>query len=158
VPDLPASPPILRVPDFRPPMFTAAHLDAWFNFAGPAENDIPAHEAIRDAENVAMRAIHIARRIRDDIPIETQTEHDGRAIAATFQAFATAINDYAPDSADKTAAMHCVRLAFQLAREGLVVRQRTARGLESLWMHLHGQAIDQLYAARMWACAAVDGR
>ena len=92
-------------------MMTDAQRAAWFTYHAPTEETAPKYAAIQSAENNVILDV-------------TQTSYEGvdvqvlyRCINAACKRFAEIIDTYAPDSADKTAAIRCVRLARNLFNE-----------------------------------------
>lgn len=92
--------------------FTAEQLDNWFLYHAPTEETKPKYAAIRDAEADAIANI-------------TQTHYEVggdaaqvyREVNRSTRRMAEVIDAHAPDSADKTAAIRCVRLARNLFNE-----------------------------------------
>ncbi len=89
-------------------MLTADQLDHWFTYHQPTEEQKPKYAAIRDAEQAAMR-----------ISWADASSHD--EVNAVLRLFVEIIDLYAPDSADKTAAIRCVRIARNAINEALVL-------------------------------------
>lgn len=94
-------------------MMTSEQRDNWFRFHAPTEETKAKHIAIRAAE---LRA---AMDIDDALGNFTGAEAFARINAACL-AFAEVIDAEAPDSADKSAAIRCVRLARNAANEAVV--------------------------------------
>lgn len=112
-------------------MPTPELLAHWFTFTPPASAaDKDRHVAIRDAETVCATAISEAITVGDFPAITT----------ATF-AFATVINEQAPESADKTAAIRCVRIARMAANEAVLQARKIGTS------KTEGQAADYIQAA-----------
>ena len=93
-------------------MMTQDQIDNWFTYHAPTDETAPKYQAIRDAEQACITDI-------------TQTHYEvGGDIAQVYKYinlntrhFAEVIDANAPDSADKTAAIRCVRLARNLFNE-----------------------------------------
>lgn len=108
-----------------------------FHYIAPTDATIPRYDAVRAAERACRQAI-------------TDTEYAERtnafnAINAACRDFAAVIEAQAPNCADRTTAIRCVRLARMEANEGV------ATGQERTCQAWH----DALRQARMWACAAI---
>ena len=90
---------------------TPEQLDNWFSYHPPTDETAPKYAAIRVAEQNVILDV-------------TQTSYEGVEVAvlhgrinAACKRFAMVIDSLAPDSADKTAAIRCVRLARNLFNE-----------------------------------------
>jgi len=128
-------------------------LAHWFTFVPPSTPEEAAkHVAIRDAETVCAEAVANAI-TAGDFPAVT---------AATF-AFATVINEQCPESADKTAAIRCVRIARMAANEAVLQSrkiataktERQAGDLATLANQCGGLALQHLTLARYQASASI---
>ena len=103
-------------------MPTPELLAHWFTFTPPVnEADKDRHVKIRDAETVCAEAVSVAIQAGDFPAITT----------ATF-AFATVINEQAPESVDKTAAIRCVRIARMAANEAVLFARKADAGFNEL--------------------------
>lgn len=94
-------------------MMTPDQLDNWFRYHPPTDETKPKYMAIRAAEHGA------AQDINDAVGNFAGAEAFNR-INATCKAFAVVIDTEAPDSADKSAAIRCVRLARNAANEAVI--------------------------------------
>ena len=95
-------------------------LDRHFTYHAPTEDVAPKYAAIRAAE---FKAHILFAQLRErSAPAEGQplTVEDCDAVNETTRALAEAIDVNAPDSADKTAAYRCVRLARNGANEWIM--------------------------------------
>lgn len=139
-------------------MMTPDQLDNWFRYHAPTDETRPKYAAIRVAEEAAHVAIaHVkAGRAWDGdangiVTPDTKADFQRLAYAyvnQTCRAFAVVIDQSAPDSADKSAAIRCVRLARNCVNEGV------ALGLAAdvfCWT----QAQEQLRLARFQANSAI---
>ena len=139
-------------------MMTPEQLYNWFTFHPPTEETKPKYAAIRAAGEAAHVAIaHVKAGRAWDGDVDTMVQPADKAdyqrlayayVNQTCRAFAEAIDVNAPDSADKAAAIQCVRLARSCANEGV------ALGLADdafLWT----QAQEQLRLARFQANSAI---
>lgn len=134
-------------------------LDAWFTYHAPTEATAPKYAAIRDGEKACRVAIV------DVLHNYTMRPPDAyAAINAATRTFADVINEQAPDSADKTAAIRCLRLARNAANEVIALRAehglKMAASLVAMVDSFDGYAMEQILAARWQANAAValDGK
>jgi len=134
-------------------MPTPELLAHWFTFTPPVnEADKDRHVKIRDAETVCAEAVSNAITAGDFPAITT----------ATF-AFATVINEQAPESADKTAAIRCVRIARMAANEAVLQSrkiataktERQAGDLATVANQCGGLALQHLTLARYQASASI---
>lgn len=89
-------------------------LDNWFTYHAPTEETAPKYAAIRAAE------IGCALDIDDAIADDCDRSIRFNRINAATRRFAEVIDANAPDSADKSAAIRCVRLARNAANEAIV--------------------------------------
>lgn len=128
---------------------TTDQLDNWFTYHPPTDEQKPKYAAIRDAE----------LRCRDLEKHGTVT-HD--RVNATLRDFVGVIDAHAPDSADKTAAIRCVRIARNALNEALVLCDIVAnaaapslRGQAAVIDVLLDEAGRQLCLARWQANSAI---
>lgn len=103
-------------------MMTPEQRDNWFTYHVPTEVTKPKYTAIRAAE------IGTSMAIDDAIGNFTGPDAFNRINAACL-AYADVIDTQAPDSADKSAAIHCVRLARNAANEAVVADVEHANDL-----------------------------
>lgn len=103
---------------------TTEQLDNWFTFHPPTDETRPKYEQLRQLEKDTYIRVGESC-IRPNIP--QQAAHD--AVNAATRAFAEAIDALAPDCADKSAAIRCVRLARMAANEYIAGRPAGAPGL-----------------------------
>ena len=101
---------------------TPEQRENWFNYHAPTDETKPKYTAIRAAE---LRA---AMDIDDALGNFTGQERFDRINAACL-AFADVIDALAPDSADKSAAIRCVRLTRNAANEAAVAEPDHANDL-----------------------------
>lgn len=90
---------------------TSEHLDNWFSYHAPTDETAPKYAAIRETEQHVVQSI-----------TQAHFENVGTValygcVNAACKRFAMVIDSLAPDSADKTAAIRCVRLARNLFNE-----------------------------------------
>lgn len=131
---------------------TQEQLDNWFGYHPPTEETAPKYAAIREAEQ------QCARELVDALGGLALNQAPFARINAATRCFAEAIDANAPDSADKSAAIRCVRLARNAANEAVVVFGEAARGStasETRFPFLLQVLAEQLLLARWQACAAV---
>lgn len=90
---------------------TQEQLDKWFTYHAPTDETAPKYAAIRASEQNVILDV-------------TQTSYEGVSVVVLHgrinvacKHFAMVIDAQAPDSADKTAAIRCVRLARNLFNE-----------------------------------------
>lgn len=125
---------------------TPEQLDNWFSHHAPTEETAPKYAAIRAAEFECHKlgaSLTMAE--------YTATTDDYAAINATLRAFAEAIDANAPDSADKTAAIRCVRLARNCFNE------QVASAINGFPVHINmvAEGARQLVLARFQANSAI---
>ena len=130
---------------------TADQLDNWFTYHAPTDETAPKYAAIRDAELYCTTWI-------------TQTHYevggDVKQVYAEInrvtRRMAEVIDANAPDSADKTAAIRCVRLARNLfnewATQNSMPKERREWGTPQI---LFSAAEVELCKARMQANSAI---
>jgi hypothetical protein len=95
---------------------TPEQLDNWFTYHAPTPETAPKYAAIVKAQLDADFAVGVFASPDCDDPAHVR--HDN--INAALRDFAVVIDTNAPDSADKTAAIRCVRLARNAANEAVV--------------------------------------
>jgi hypothetical protein len=93
---------------------TAEQLDNWFTYHAPTEETTPRYAAIREAEAACVHGFNHVNACVDE-PAGVGYGN----INACARAYAIAIDTNAPDSADKTAAIRCVRIARNAANEAV---------------------------------------
>lgn len=127
-------------------MMTPDQLDNWFNWHTPTEEQKPKYRAIRAAEQ-ECHALGASLTMAE----YTATMADYERINATLRAFAEAIDQNAPDSADKTAAIRCVRLARNCFNE------QVASGIHGfpVYINLVAEGARQIVLARFQASGAI---
>ena len=114
---------------------TTETLDLWFVGHPPTDETRPLYAAIRDAEHAlhteVFNAVYVAGgRVIASYGTDLDALHEAARtvtaaelfdrVNASARAFAIAIDASAPESADKTAAIRCVRLARNAANEAVV--------------------------------------
>lgn len=129
---------------------TPDQLDNWFTYHAPTDETAPKYAAIRHAESAVVFDI-------------TQTSYEGVTCAvlhtrinAVTRHFAETIDALAPDSADKSAAIRCVRLARNFFNEWAVESQKPAG--DRSWADpvvLFDRAVFELTRARFQANSAI---
>lgn len=104
-------------------MISDAQLDAWFTYHPPTEEQKPRYAAIREAE---LAAVVLPLALANFVLARggAVPEHD--AVNAAFRHCVEVIDAFTPDSADKSAAIRCVRLARMAMNEGIVHAKRMA--------------------------------
>lgn len=123
----------------------AINLDH-FRYHAPTGETSPKYAAIRDAERVCHELVG-SLYSSEYFPA---TEHYER-INATLLTFAQSIDANAPDSADKTAAIRCVRLARNAMNEHLTC----CLSGTPVRMNMLSEATRQLVLARFQANSAI---
>lgn len=103
---------------------TPDQLDNWTTYHQPTDETSPKYAAIREAEEAMHNAIFGEvwrfREARDNATTDAPINVPNYAVVnLAARAFLVAIDTHAPDSADKTAAFRCVRLARNAANEAL---------------------------------------
>ena len=126
-------------------MMTPEQLDRWFTYHAPTKETAPKYDAIRAAEIDAKSCITA---ILNGGALGTY-EH----VNARCRDFAEVIDANAPDSADKSAAIRCIRLARNAMNEA--VKLTTDRGPGAVVIELCQQAGRELRAARWQANSAI---
>ena len=104
-------------------MMTPEQLDNWFTYHPPTEETAPKYAAIRAAEE-AVHALFYRIRSRDLPDAMPLSPAVCDLVNAATRTFAEVIDANAPDSADKSAAIRCVRLARNGANETIMVSLR----------------------------------
>jgi hypothetical protein len=95
--------------------FTKDQLDNWFTYHPPTDETAPKYDAVRRGQLDADFGIAIS--VAVDSPDPDAVRYGN--INAVTRNFAEIIDANAPDSADKTAAIRCVRLARNAANEAV---------------------------------------
>ena len=102
-------------------MITPEQLENWTVYHAVTDDTGPRYAAIRDAERAFHDAVFVAvydiREQHKTNPPKYAVAYDEVSLAARM--FIEVIDAQAPDSADKTAAIRCVRLARNAANEAL---------------------------------------
>ena len=91
---------------------TPEQLDNWFSYHAPTEETAPKYRAIRDAADAVTANVTMTHY---EVGGDVKAQYD--EINRATRRFAEVIDANAPDSADKTAAIRCVRLARNLFNE-----------------------------------------
>lgn len=91
-------------------MIAPEQLDNWFTYHAPTDDTKPKYAAVRDAEQHAHEVIASLRGRRLAVT-------DCDVVNESLRHFVSVIDANAPDSADKSAAIRCVRLARNGANE-----------------------------------------
>lgn len=125
---------------------TPEQIDNWFTDHPPTDETAPKYAAIREAESTCHEVLITEL----EGPVRGAS-HD--AINAACKAFAVAIDERAPDCADKSAAIRCVRVARNAANEAVAVM--LASGGSGFDVEIERQARDNLRAARWQANSAI---
>lgn len=123
-------------------MMTEAQREAWFTYHPPTEETAPKYAAIRAAEAACAHGLTMGIGLVDEPP-HVRFGH----INSACEAFAVAIDEQAPDSADKSAAIRCVRLARNAANEAVVDAAGAGR--------LQAMALTEIQKARWQANSAI---
>jgi len=137
---------------------TPEQLDNWFTYHAPTEETAPKYAAIREAECNAADLCAWLDVCIDDRLAPGSTFHD--RVNATGRDFTVAIDGHAPDSADKSAAIRCVRIACNALNEAgaamIAYSEGRAPRPSTEWLaRLNGIARDQLVFARWQATRAI---
>jgi len=126
---------------------TEEQLDHWFTYHPPTDETSPKYAAIAAAE------IALALIFRDQTHLVDAGESPNfQEITYAIRGYADVINRDAPDSADKTAAIRCVRLGRMAANECLVAI-KDCRKMAAIELSKLAQA--EWTKARWQACAAI---
>lgn len=130
---------------------TPEQLDHRFNYHAPTEETRPKYAAIRAAEFECHQLAANIRLAGNDVDTGAYA-----VVNSTLRAFAEAINDNAPDCADKTAALRCVGLARNCLNEQVA---SVTQGFP-VYIDLVAEAHRQIVLARFQANSAValDGK
>jgi hypothetical protein len=96
-------------------VLTPEQLDHWFTYHPPTEETAPKYAAIQRGQLDADFGIAVS--CAPDSPDPDAVRHGN--INAVTRNFVGIIDANAPDSADKTAAIRCVRLARNAANEAV---------------------------------------
>lgn len=132
-------------------MMTEEQRHAWFTYHAPTPETAPKYAAIRDAEIAFI--LNVTQTVYEVGPDVAQVY---REINRSARQMAEVIDGNAPDSADKTAAIRCVRLARNLFNEWAT--QRTMPKERQSWQDitiLFTHAELELLKARMQANSAI---
>ena len=122
-------------------MMTQDQLDNWFSYHAPTDDTAPRYKAVRAAEIKA--AMEIDNALGNFIGHAAFSK-----INAATRTFAEVIDANAPDSADKAAAIRCVRLARNAANEAVIAEADHAADLRVM-------CAQNLTAARFQANSAI---
>jgi hypothetical protein len=125
-------------------MPTQEQIDHWFGFHPPTEVTKPIFDALDAAAEVCRLSVQDATFPSAEVPKAARFA----AVAVSVQTFAQAINKAAPESADKTAAIRCLRLARMAANRAI-----NAKGAAGDRVAL--RALDEIDGAHWNASAAV---
>lgn len=131
-------------------MMTDAQHDAWFTYHAPTDETAPKYAAIRAAENAVL--LDITQTVYENVDVVELHNQINRST----RRFAETIDEMAPDCADKTAAIRCVRLARNLFNE--YAAQAALPQAQQTWSDvrvLFSVASVELLKARMQACSAI---
>lgn len=131
--------------------YTDAQLDNWFTYHAPTEETAPKYAAIRAAaDGLSAAAVKSMRGMALGGPLDYTSCTDAA------RNFVRVIGENCPDSADKTAAVRCVRLARNAFNEAVSDENLSMRATE----RLADLMAVQIYAARWQACSAIacDGK
>lgn len=115
-----------------------------FVYHAPNEDTAPRYAAIRAAEDACHNVV-------DSLTGHIATEADYIRVNSALRVFAETIDSNAPDSADKTAAYRCVRLARNALNEHIAASINDFQPR----MNLLSEAVRQLVLARWQANSAV---
>jgi hypothetical protein len=127
-------------------MMTPEQLDNHFSYHAPTEETAPKYAAIRAAEFECRKLCGTF-----SMAEYTATPANYHEVNATMRTFAEIIDANAPDSADKAAAIRCVRLARNAINEHL------ASCILGYPVHINmlAEASRQLVLARFQANSAI---
>lgn len=123
-------------------------LDNWFTYHPPTGDQASIYAEIRAAEAQAAQVIVVILNDGDS----ALANHDN--VNAGCRHFAEQIDIFCPDSADKSAAIRCVRLARNALNDALVLKNR-AESVTADVVALCRGAEEQLRAARWQANSAI---
>lgn len=121
---------------------TQEQLDNWFTYHATTDETAPKYAAIRAAEDACRHGLTMGIGLVDE-PAHVRFGH----INAACRTFALVIDEQAPDSADKTAAIRCVRLARNAANEAVIDTAGAGR--------LQAVALTEIQKARWQANSAI---
>lgn len=128
---------------------SAEQLDNWFRYHPPTDVTAPKYRAIREAE------IRCAMDIDDAIADVGERSLRFDRVNTATRALAAVIDGHAPDSADKSAAIRCVRLARNAANEAIAIdcagEHRDHEAIKALMQLVRVE----LLKARWQACTAI---
>ena len=128
-------------------MINEDQMDLWFTYHPPDDETLPKHTALREAHAACTGVI---AQVMGDA--SGTSAKDFGALNAAIREFADVINEQAPDSADKTAAIRCLRLARNAFNEALHRWNSLGEGEYSVLTMIGDQ---ELFKARWQASAAV---
>lgn len=123
---------------------TSDQLDNWFTYHAPTEETAPKYAAINAAKDLFVNEVVAA------ITTEGMVQDRFDKINKAARAFSETIDVNAPDSADKTAAIRCVRIARNAANEAIA-----QAGNEILEKHLAQVFAQNVLASRWQANSAI---
>jgi hypothetical protein len=136
------------------PQFTTEQIDLMFEYHTPTDETRPKYAAIREAHDRVTPEVERAFYLYDSEQLVSLA--CAERISDVLRRFAQAINEHAPDGADKAAAIRCVRLARNAYNEALFGFAEFGLGRVPL---LRGPLVDQarqnLLAAKWQANAAI---
>lgn len=124
---------------------TPEQREAWFTYHAPTEETAPKYAAIREAE------IDCGSCISAILNGGALAAHEH--VNARCRDFAEVIDACAPNSADKSAAIRCVRLARNAMNEAIVKAGQRGTGNEVIELCRHAER--ELRAARWQANSAI---
>jgi hypothetical protein len=158
-------------PEHKRMGLTTEQLDNWFTYHEPRnETEVEAFKAIGTAFKLALEesvsATNNGVYLRaNELGIKPGTPLHSKDFQSVFNQVNTALRNFVevidahcPDSADKSAAIRCVRLARNAANEGIVMHMKR---LQELPRHEEDWAVwltQQLTHARWQASAAIACR
>ena len=116
---------------------TPDQLDNWFAYHAPTDETAPKYAAIREAE---ARCHAFFRELRDTLTNEGKlAPADCTVVNALTRTFAEVIDANAPDSADKAAAIRCVRIARNAMNEVIMRSVGGASYEDGAFTVVHGE-------------------
>jgi hypothetical protein len=121
-----------------------------FTYHPPTEADKVKHKKLIEAHTACHNVYNLV--MFDSRGAELTWPTLFKRIAEATKAFALIVNDVAPGSADKSAAIRCLRLARMAANEALLAQRH---GEASEAAHFMVMATDELFKARWQASAAI---
>lgn len=131
---------------------TPEQLDNWFTYHPPTDETGPKYAAIRESEMRCHKAFaKILNPKTVDPPRDAPLAEDCETVNRVTRNFAEVIDAFAPDSADKSAAIRCVRLARNAMNEWIMSQ------VVGFPLHIDsaGEATRQLVMARWQGNSAV---